>query len=148
MTFLGIPGIGNLRGTEPFPQAARRELANTQMRRNVGHATRTIRTKRLAAVAECADWEQLRAAGSALKQDVMARLPELLEELEANMVARGGVVHWARDAAEANRIVTGLIRQTGADEVVKVKSMATQEIGLNEHLAAEGIAAIETDLAS
>ncbi len=117
------------------------------MRRNVGHATRTIRAKRLTAVAECADWEELRAAGSALKADVMARLPELLEQLERNVTARGGVVHWARDADEANRIVTGLIRDAGADEVVKVKSMATQEIGLNEHLEAEGIAAVETDLA-
>ena len=98
-------------------------------------------------MAECPDWEQLRSAGSALKQDVLARLPELLEELEANVVARGGHVHWARDAAEANHIITGLVRARGADEVVKVKSMATQEIGLNEHLAAEGIAAIETDLA-
>ena len=35
----------------------------------------------------------------------------------------------------------------GVDEVVKVKSMATQEIELNEALAAEGIAAWETDLA-
>ena len=46
-TFLGTPGIGNLRGEEPFPHAARRELRNTQMRRNVGQATRTIRAKRL-----------------------------------------------------------------------------------------------------
>jgi L-lactate dehydrogenase complex protein LldF len=117
------------------------------MRRNVGHATRTIRTKRLEAVSECVDWEEQRAAGSAIKQDVLARLPELLEQLERNVAARGGVVHWARDADEANHIVTDLIRATGADEVVKVKSMATQEIGLNEHLEAEGIAAIETDLA-
>ena len=77
----------------------------------------------------------------------MARLPELLVQLEENVTARGGVVHWARDAEEANRIVTDLVRATGADEVVKVKSMATQEIGLNEHLEANGIAAIETDLA-
>ena len=56
-------------------------------------------------------------------------------------------MHWARDAAEANRIVTDLVRATGADEVVKVKSMATQEIGLNEALAEAGIAAWETDLA-
>jgi L-lactate dehydrogenase complex protein LldF len=56
-------------------------------------------------------------------------------------------VHWARDAAEANRIVTELVQATGADEVVKVKSMATQEIGLNEALEAAGIAAHETDLA-
>lgn len=146
-TFLGTPGVGNLRGDEPFPKAARTALADSQLRRNIGHATHTIRTKRLAAVAECDDWEQLRAAGSALKQDVMARLPELLEQLEDNVTRRGGVVHWARDGDEANRIVADLIRATGSDEVVKVKSMATQEIGLNEYLEAQGIAAFETDLA-
>jgi L-lactate dehydrogenase complex protein LldF len=147
MTFLGTPGVGNLRGEVSFPHAAREALGNAQLRRNIGHATHTIRAKRLAAVAECEDWEQLRAAGSALKQDVMARLPELLEQLERNVTERAGVVHWARDGDEANRIVTALIRATGSDEVVKVKSMATQEIGLNEHLEAEGIAAFETDLA-
>ena len=147
MTFLGMPGSGNLRGDEPFPTAARRALRDTQMRRNVGHATHTIRTKRLGAVSECVDWEELREAGSEIKDDVLARLPELLEELEANVTARGGVVHWARDAREANAIVTSLVRATGADEVVKVKSMATQEIGLNEHLEAHGITAVETDLA-
>ncbi|TFV54887.1 iron-sulfur cluster-binding protein [Mycobacterium sp. PS03-16] len=143
----GAHGVGNLRGELPFPKAARTALADTQMRRNVGHATRTIRTKRLGAVAECADWEELRAAGSALKQDVLARLPELLVQLEEAVTARGGVVHWARDAIEANAIITDLIAARGVDEVVKVKSMATQEIGLNEHLEAHGIAAIETDLA-
>ncbi|WP_018602544.1 LutB/LldF family L-lactate oxidation iron-sulfur protein [Mycobacterium sp. 155] len=145
--FLGTPGMGNLRGDESFPAAARTALADSQLRRNIGHATHTIRTKRLNAIRECADWEELRAAGSALKQDVMARLPELLEELERNVIARGGVVHWARDADEANRIVADLIHATGSDEVVKVKSMATQEIGLNEYLETQGIAAFETDLA-
>jgi L-lactate dehydrogenase complex protein LldF len=147
VTFLGTPGVGNLRGDVPFPRAARAALDDAQLRRNIGHATHTIRAKRLAAVSECADWEQLRAAGSAIKQDVMARLPELLEQLERNVTAHGGVVHWARDGAEANQIVTDLIRETGTREVVKVKSMATQEIGLNEHLEAAGIAAFETDLA-
>lgn len=56
-------------------------------------------------------------------------------------------MHWAADAAEANAIVTRLVRETGSDEVIKVKSMATQEIGLNEHLEDEGIHAYETDLA-
>lgn len=57
-TFLGTPGTGNLRGDESFPRAARKTLRDTQMRRNVGHATRTIRAKRLNAVSECADWEE------------------------------------------------------------------------------------------
>ena len=77
----------------------------------------------------------------------MARLDEHLIALEEQVTARGGTVHWARDANEANEIVTRLVQATGADEVVKVKSMATQEIGLNEALEAAGIAAYETDLA-
>jgi L-lactate dehydrogenase complex protein LldF len=77
----------------------------------------------------------------------MARLPELLVQFEENVTSRGGTVHWARDSEEANRIITDLVRATGSDEVVKVKSMATQETGLNEHLEENGIAAIETDLA-
>ncbi len=136
-----------LRWGDAFPVAARQTLQNAQLRRNLGHATQVIRAKRAAVVGEVPDWEALRDAGSALKERVMAELPELLQQLEENVTARGGVVHWARDAAEANRIVTEIARAKGADEVVKVKSMATQEIGLNEHLAAEGIAAVETDLA-
>ena len=158
-TFLGMPGParaterGTLRGVETFPQAARKALANGQLRRNLGHATSTIRAKRAAVVGELPDWEELRDAGSAIKTEVMARLPELLAELERNVTARGGVVHWARDADEANRIVVDLVRAAGrrlgtpVEQVVKVKSMATQEIGLNEALADAGIAAVETDLA-
>lgn len=77
----------------------------------------------------------------------MANLPALLEQFETNFTARGGIIHWARDAQEANEIITALIRETGETEVVKVKSMATQEIGLNEYLEEQGIAAFETDLA-
>ncbi|MDO5752313.1 LutB/LldF family L-lactate oxidation iron-sulfur protein [Arthrobacter sp.] len=151
-TFLGMPtlpvfGHGNLNATEPFPQAARRELANTQLRANLGHATHTIRDKRLKVVAELPDWEQMRDSGSAIKDATMANLPAMLEAFEANFTKRGGIIHWARDAQEANEIVTALIRETGETEVVKVKSMATQEIGLNEYLEEQGIAAYETDLA-
>jgi L-lactate dehydrogenase complex protein LldF len=122
-------------------------LANTQLRRNLGHATDVIRRKRAAVVAELDDWEELRLAGEALKRSTMARLDQHLERLEREVTARGGVVHWARDANEANAIVTRLVQETGETEVVKVKSMATQEIGLNEALEAAGITAHETDLA-
>jgi L-lactate dehydrogenase complex protein LldF len=140
-------GVGMLRGDRSFPDAAREALADTQLRRNLGHATSTIRAKRAAVVDEVPDWEALRDAGRGIKLDTMARLEELLVELETQVTARGGVVHWARDANEANAIVTDLVRATGASEVVKVKSMATQEIGLNEALEAAGIGALETDLA-
>jgi len=154
-TYLGMPagpptaprGVGHLRGSEPFPVAARRALADSQLRRNLGNATATIRAKRAAAVAELPDWEQLREAGRAIKAETMRRLDTHLLRLEAEVQARGGTVHWARDAAEANQIVTRLVRATGADSAVKVKSMVTDEIGLNDALAAAGITAYETDLA-
>jgi L-lactate dehydrogenase complex protein LldF len=134
-------------GTPPFPGAARAALKDEQLRANLGRATTTIRTKRAAAVAERADWEALRLAGAAIKDEVLRDLPALLERLERAVIAAGGVVHWARDAAEANAIVASIARDHGADEVVKVKSMATQEIELNEALRLEGIDVWETDLA-
>ncbi|MGN9810424.1 LutB/LldF family L-lactate oxidation iron-sulfur protein [Micromonospora sp. BQ11] len=150
--FLGMPvhsspGVGALRGSRTFPQAAGIALGDASLRRNLGHATATIRAKRAAVVAELPDWERLRLAGEAIKTNTMKDLDTHLVRLESAITERGGTVHWARDAVEANRIVTDLVRATGADEVVKVKSMVTQEIGLNEALARAGIAAWETDLA-
>jgi L-lactate dehydrogenase complex protein LldF len=134
-------------GTPPFPEAAKVALADRQLRANLGRATSTIRTKRAAVVAERTDWEALRVAGAATKDEVLRDLPALLEQLERAVTAAGGTVHWARDAAEANAIVAGIARGVGATEVVKVKSMATQEIELNEALRLEGIDVWETDLA-
>jgi L-lactate dehydrogenase complex protein LldF len=137
-TFVGMP---------KFPVAARAELSNTTQRRNLAHATGIIRAKRAAVVDELDNWEQLRLAAEAIKNRALRHLDQHLEAFEANATKAGAVVHWARDAAEANRIVADLVRAAGAHEVVKVKSMATQEIELNEALADAGIDAWETDLA-
>jgi L-lactate dehydrogenase complex protein LldF len=137
-TYLGLPS---------FPVAAHDSTRDTQLRANLRHATHTIRDKRAAAIGELTDWPQLRRAGAAVKDHALAHLDHYLLQLEATVTAAGGTVHWAADADDANRIVADLIHATGETEVVKVKSMATQEIGLNEALAAQGITAYETDLA-
>jgi L-lactate dehydrogenase complex protein LldF len=137
-TFVGMPS---------FPEAAKEAVGNQTLRANLRHATHTIRDKRARAVAELADWAQLREAGKQIKDRTLRDLDGYLVQLEAAVTAAGGTVHWAADATEANRIVADLVKATGEREVVKVKSMATQEIGLNEALEAEGIAAYETDLA-
>ena len=85
--------------------------------------------------------------GESVKNYVLANLPELLEQFERNFTAAGGHVHWARNATEANQIALDLIREQGVDEIIKIKSMATAETGLNEFLEENGINAIETDLA-
>lgn len=136
--FLGMP---------TFQSAARVALKDSVLRGNLTRATGIIRDKRAAVVGELDNWEELRLAAEAIKDAALHRLDEHLETFEANATAAGATVHWARDAEEANRIVVDLVRAAGASEVVKVKSMATQEIELNEALAAAGINAWETDLA-
>ena len=136
-----------LRWGDSFPEGAKKTLQNTQMRRNLGYATTKIRTKRNTRVEEMPDWEELREAASNIKRNVAAHQVELLEQFEENVAARGGIVHWARDGAEANKIAYEIVASKGVDEVVKVKSMATQEINFNEYLGARGIQAWETDLA-
>ncbi len=137
-TFVGMP---------KFPEAARAALQDTQLRRNLAHATATIRDKRARVVAEVDNWEELRVAGAAIKDAALFSLDEQLVLLEERLTAAGATVRWARDAEEACAIVAEVAEAHGIDEVVKVKSMVTQEIGLNEALQARGIAAWETDLA-
>ncbi|MFZ0161275.1 MAG: lactate utilization protein B [Kineosporiaceae bacterium] len=134
-------------GMPAFQVGARAAIGDSQLRRNLRHATTTIRDKRARVVAELEDWEELRGAGAGIKDEVARHLDGYLEQFEAAFTAAGGHVHWACDAAQANRIVTDLIKATGETEVVKVKSMVTVEIALNEALAEAGITALETDLA-
>jgi L-lactate dehydrogenase complex protein LldF len=130
-----------------FPDAARAELGNAQLRRNLRKATTTIRAKRASVVAEVPNWEELRDAGAEIKERALRHLDVHLEALERAVTANGGTVHWARDADEANALVGRLVRDAGSTEAIKVKSLATDEIGLNEALAKQGITAHETDLA-
>jgi L-lactate dehydrogenase complex protein LldF len=130
-----------------FPKAASVALRDSQLRRNLAKATSTIRAKRAGVVGELPDWAELRTAGRALKDASLGDLDAQLAALESAVVAAGGVVHWANDGTEACAIVAGIARSHGVDEVVKVKSIATDEIKLNEALEAAGVRAVETDLA-
>lgn len=141
------PPPGLLEDSPVFPIAAKRELANSQLRNNLARATETIRTKRAIRVSEVPQWEDLRLAAEAIKNKTLRHLDDYLLQAEANLIKAGAHVHWARDAAQANQIVVDLVKASGADEIVKVKSMVTQEIEMNEALEAAGIAAWETDLA-
>ncbi len=149
---LGMPkvvhyGEGNIFEETPFPKYAKEELKNEQLRSNLRFVTHAIRNKRARVTAELPDWQELRNTGESVKNYVLANLPELLEQFERNFTAAGGHVHWARNATEANQIALDLIREQGVDEIIKIKSMATAETGLNEFLEENGINAIETDLA-
>ena len=132
---------------QDFPKAAARTLQDSQLRSNLGHATTAIRAKRAGVVSEVPDWEELRDEGAAARDRALRHLDEHLVLLEERVTALGGHVHWAPDKETAQRIVVDLVRGTGSDEVIKVKSLLTDELELNPALGDAGITAQETDLA-
>ncbi|MFT8394853.1 LutB/LldF family L-lactate oxidation iron-sulfur protein [Propionibacterium sp.] len=137
-TFLGMP---------KFSHAVKGELKIAVQRKNMRNAMTTIRNKRALRVSESPDWEDLRQAAYEIKNRVGRHLDVYLEQAEKSLTEHGVQVHWARDGAEANKIVAEIAKSKGVDEVVKIKSITTQETDLNEALEEEGIAAWETDLA-
>jgi L-lactate dehydrogenase complex protein LldF len=130
-----------------FPEAALPILRNPQMRRNVAHATDVIQEKRAKLVLEKTDWQQLRAAASAIRNHTLENLDRYLEQFESRCTAAGGVVHWAADAEQARQIVLELLRCEDATEAIKIKTMTSAEIQLNPFLEAAGVNVFETDLA-
>jgi L-lactate dehydrogenase complex protein LldF len=139
--------VGDAANAPKFQVSAKALVGNTQVRHNVRHATDVIRMKRAKVVGEMPDWEQLRESGHEIKQHVMRHLDFYLEQFEETCTAAGGTVHWARDADEANSIIVGLVMAQQAKEVIKVKTMTSDEIRLNKALEAAGIIPYETDLA-
>ena len=105
-----------------------------------------IRQKRDKAAWTIPEWEQLRETASSIKNNVLSNLHEYLQEFEKNALANGAIVHWAADAKEHNEIVHSILQQNKVSQIVKSKSMLTEECGLNTYLAANGVDVIDTDL--
>ncbi len=131
----------------PFPVAALPVLRNPQLRKNVAHAIDVIQAKRAHLVAEKTDWQELRTAAAAIKDEALAHLDVYLTQFEERCTTAGGVVHWAADATEARRSILEILREEKADEVIKIKTMTSAEIQLNPYLEAAGVRTYETDLA-
>jgi len=101
---------------------------------------------RARAAADLPEFEALRDAGTAIKTHVLKHLDQYLERFEAQVLARGGQVHWCATPAEARETILAIARAAGARTVTKGKSMIAEEIALNPFLAANGITPVETDL--
>ncbi len=128
-----------------FRQRLDRALASEKLRTALGRALPALLERRSARLAEV-DWEGLRADLTDRKARAIDDLPALVERFTAEAEAVGAKVYRAADAEDARRIVSGICRAKKAKLVVKSKSMATEEIHLTEHLAAQGVRAVETDL--
>jgi len=105
-----------------------------------------IRAKRDNAANQIPEWEQLREQASRIKEHVLSQLDTYLMEFEAKALQNGIIVHWAKDAAAHNQIVYDILQRKGIRQMVKSKSMLTEECHLNEYLAEKDIEVIDSDL--
>ena len=131
--------------TPRFKQNAHEALQDARLQRALVHARNFI-PRRSAAVERLPEFDALRDSARDIKNHTLAHLDLYLERYERKVTEAGGVVHYARDAAEARRIFLDLCKARGAKRVTKGKSMISEEIGLNHALEAEGVEAVETDL--
>jgi L-lactate dehydrogenase complex protein LldF len=131
---------------ETFAANARAALADATLTGALRRATDLFAERRAGAVGAVPHWEALRERARAIKAATLTRLDQYLEQFVARAEAAGTIVHWARDADEACDLVRELAERHGATRLVKSKSMATEEIGLNAALARSGTEPVETDL--
>ncbi|ABC22213.1 iron-sulfur cluster binding protein [Rhodospirillum rubrum F11] len=129
-----------------FTGKARVALNDPRLRANFRRAMDGLMSKRAAQFADADEWRTLRARGAEARARALAKLPDLLERLERRCAENAITVHWAETTGQANAIVLDLLTAAGAKTVIKGKSMVSEEMHLNAHLAAHGITAIESDL--
>jgi L-lactate dehydrogenase complex protein LldF len=92
------------------------------------------------------DYAAARQAAAETKWEAVNHLDKYLEQLSANLEARGTKVHWASTGEQARKIILGIIREKKARSIIKSKAMTSEEIHLNEALEHEGFEVVESDL--
>jgi L-lactate dehydrogenase complex protein LldF len=132
--------------TIEFRHFAASAIADPRLQGALEGATGKFRAARSSALADLPDADALRDHFKTLRSATLARLAEHLETFEHNARAAGAQVHWAADGDAACRIVTQIARQHGVTLAAKSKSMVSEEIHLNQALAAAGVEPVETDL--
>ena len=131
----------------PHEQIVQTKLNDTQMRDNLSVAMHTLQRNRLKVIEDkFQDWQGLRAKAKQAKNNALMNLQERLLEFEQNAQKNGIQVHWASSSEDACEIIYALMQEKKIRKILKGKSMASEEIGLNHFLEKKGIEAVETDL--
>jgi L-lactate dehydrogenase complex protein LldF len=132
--------------SDRFKQNASKALVDQQLQKALLNVQKGFIYKRKAAADALPEFDALRDRGRDIKNHTLAHLDLYLEAYEKKVIAAGGHVHWAATAEDARAIVLDICKRVGAKTVTKGKSMITEEVNLNEHLSANGIEPVETDL--
>ncbi|MEZ9523445.1 LutB/LldF family L-lactate oxidation iron-sulfur protein [Enterovibrio norvegicus] len=131
---------------EMFHPQAIDALADKELRQNFRGAMDYLRHKRKDAFPDADEEKAVRDLAESIRQRCLKKLPELLEQLEANCIRNGIQVHWAENAEQANHIFAEIAQEQRAQLLVKGKSMVSEEIGLNHDMEKRGIRCLESDM--
>ncbi len=131
---------------EKFKSRVEKEVQNTFMRGAVSKAQETIQGRKQTVTDELGNWEEWRNHGEEIRQHVLENLDYYLYQLSEQVSNRGGHVFFAQTAEEASTYISDLAKKKEAKNIVKAKSMVTEEISLNQKLEEAGCRVIETDL--
>ncbi|HKM61924.1 MAG TPA: LutB/LldF family L-lactate oxidation iron-sulfur protein [Acidisphaera sp.] len=129
-----------------FKKNATAALADARLQKALANSRPQFMARRGAAVAALPEFERLRDIARDIKNHTLANLDFYLEAFADKVEAAGGHVHWCATADDARATILTICRNAGARTVTKGKSMISEEIGLNDHLEANGIQPVETDL--
>ncbi|HRH46813.1 MAG TPA: lactate utilization protein B, partial [Pyrinomonadaceae bacterium] len=136
----------NHQTSENFHQNALVALKDSQLHGALDNLAKTFGERRKVAIQSVNNWEGMREKARKIKDETLLHLDQYLEKFTANAEKAGAKIHWAVDGKEACNIILGLIKERNAKNVVKAKSMVSEEIHLNAALEKEGIFPVETDL--
>ncbi len=129
-----------------FRQSATVALQDITLQTALDRGTANGVNNRIRGMSDTTDAGALRQQARMARLRALNSLPDLLEEFEANITSRGAKVLWAENAEECNRYVIDIARQHDVRKIVKAKSMASEEVGLNHALEEAGLQVVETDL--
>ena len=129
-----------------FKRRTSEAVADADLRQSFRGAMDFLMAKRAAQFPDDRALQGQRALAEQIRQYSLARLPDLLEQLERKLTENGIQVHWAENAEQANALIVGIAQRHSAKLMVKGKSMVSEEIELNHAMQAAGIAALESDM--
>ncbi len=131
--------------SKEFKQSILDALANPNLSGALGRFSEAYRGSRAKAY-EGIDFEAVRTQIAEIKSSAASHFDELAAQFASVAEARGTKVFRASSPQAVKDYILRLAQERGVKRIVKSKSMATEEIHLNEHLQKAGIEVNETDL--
>ena len=129
-----------------FKKTVEKTLNNPTIQKNLSGLYDGFHKSRIEASSATKNWEDLQNLGKQIKEHTISNLDYYLEQVHSNVTKNGGKVFFSKDSKSATKYIIDLAKKNKVKNVIKGKSMISEEMKLNQWLQKEEIETIETDL--